>query len=130
MNEFEVQVVDPSTGDERWLKVCAATKEEAKEKIVKLGEVVGEARLVAVDTTVAQHYGTDRERRKYKSNARSAVIFSAIGFLIWPLLIFAWLWSANTHRKAHIDFPGENIGRNEHIICIIVGFLRLILWLI
>lgn len=122
MNEFEVQVIDKDTGVERWLTVSAANKEEAKEKVAKLGEIVGEARLIAVPSTADQPHGTDRERRKYESDARSAVIFAAIGFFICgPVILFAWLWSANTHRKADLDFPGEDIGRNEHIICAVVG---------
>ena len=122
MHEFEIQVIDKDTGTERWLTVSAASQEEAKEKVAKLGEIVGEARLITVASTASKPHSTDRNRRKYESDAKSALILAIIGFVICgPVTIFSWFWSANIHRNASLDFPNESIGKNEHMICTILA---------
>ncbi len=126
MNEFEVQVIDKDTGVERWLTVSAANKEEAKEKVAKLGEIVGEARLLVVASTADELKVTNHQRLKYQSDAHTALVMAILGFFFCgPVAIIGWFWVGNTRRKANIDFPGEDIGKTEYIIC----FLLRAFWL-
>lgn len=45
---FEVQTVDRETGAENWVRVHARNGDEARAKVVALGEVVGQVRLAEV----------------------------------------------------------------------------------
>lgn len=50
---FEVQVVDRQTGKESWVRVVAESREDAKKRVIDLGEIAGDARLVEVTATTS-----------------------------------------------------------------------------
>ena len=113
---FEVQIINPANGPDRWITIQAQSRDNAKQQVAALGEIVGEVRLVSVGSSLKPRRVPQSEPLPSEAGA---IALSWLGLLIGPLAVAGLIWGAALMSKT-------NNRRGTHALT--VGIIMTALW--
>lgn len=102
---YEVELIDRSTGEvARYVSVVAQNRDEALNKVARMGEIVGNAQLVEVVEEI-QSASTEPVVVQWQKNpevprsATGALVLAVLGLIFWPLAPIGWVMAERVNAE-------------------------------